>query len=318
MVRDHPVALRRAKAGACERSAVIAAAWRDNAALREIVAALGQPANADAEEVVGRAEVLLGDGDLVARLIAPLVAALAADPFFDPPFKVHRDAQRIGAALVDLPAARVSASVTSALTLARQPMPRTVVVPGCFSVTRYVRAGGARFRRWDAGRAGGDFRASAAVPAQEIASLTPANGEVVVHDGRRTGYVTTGAVADIVAVSVLVRASPDPLMREYVLADGALVRATTTDDGASRGAMLLTLLRLSGRTDAGELFDAASRGPGFHARWGAMREWLALDADAALSRLAEMAAGDPHPEVRAAAAATLGVATRQREALCPA
>lgn len=305
-------------AGARERSAPVVAAWRNDEALRAIVAALDQPATAGAEEVADRAVALLENDGLVAQLLAPLVAALAADPFFDPPFKVSRDAVRIGAALVDLPAARLSACVTSSLTLARQAPAQTVIVPGCLSVTRYVRAGGAMFRRWNAERAGNDFCASAAVPAREIDSLTPADGEVVIHDGRGTGYVTTGASSDIVAVSVLVRASPDPLMREYALADGRFVRATTTDDGASRGAMLLTLLRLSGRVDAGDLFEAASRDPGFHARWGAMREWLALDAGAALPRLAEMAEGDLHPEVRAAAAATLAVATRQREALCPA
>ena len=36
-----------------------------------------------------------------------------------------------------------------------------------------------------------------------------------------------------------------------------------------------------------------------------MREFLALDAEAALPSLKKMAARDPHPEVRAAAARTL-------------
>jgi hypothetical protein len=38
-----------------------------------------------------------------------------------------------------------------------------------------------------------------------------------------------------------------------------------------------------------------------------MREMLALDAEAALPALKRMAAGDPHPEIRAAALQTLGL-----------
>jgi hypothetical protein len=45
--------------------------------------------------------------------------------------------------------------------------------------------------------------------------------------------------------------------------------------------------------------------PHFYARWQAMRELLALDAEAALPHLSGMAGADPHPEVRAAAAVTL-------------
>jgi hypothetical protein len=81
--------------------------------------------------------------------------------------------------------------------------------------------------------------------------------------------------------------------------------------------MLLTLLRVSGRADAGDVFDAATHGPAPHARWSAMREWLALDADAAAPRLDAMAAGDPDPEVRDLARATRALVARRRVA-CPA
>ncbi len=63
--------------------------------------------------------------------------------------------------------------------------------------------------------------------------------------------------------------------------------------------------------DAGDRFEAATRDPAHFLRWGAMREWLALDVAAATPRLEEMAAGDPHPEVRAAARATLPLVARR-------
>src|SRR3546814_10816282 len=71
--------------------------------------------------------------------------------------------------------------------------------------------------------------------------------------------------------------------------------------------MALTLLRHLGRTGAAPLFVAETRSEDFAARWHAMRELIALDPAAARPHLAAMAASDRHSEVRAAAAATLGL-----------
>src|SRR3546814_8533818 len=73
--------------------------------------------------------------------------------------------------------------------------------------------------------------------------------------------------------------------------------------------MALTLLRHLGRTGAAPLFVAETRSEDFAARWHAMRELIALDPAAARPHLAAMAASDRHSEVRAAAAATLGLLT---------
>src|SRR3546814_7484472 len=73
--------------------------------------------------------------------------------------------------------------------------------------------------------------------------------------------------------------------------------------------MALTLLRHLGRTDAAPLFAAETKAGDFAARWNAMREFVALDPAAAAPHLAVMAAGDPHPEVRRAAQATLALLT---------
>src|SRR3546814_6374675 len=76
--------------------------------------------------------------------------------------------------------------------------------------------------------------------------------------------------------------------------------------------MALTLLRHLGRTGAAPLFVAETRSEDFAARWHAMRELIALDPAAARPHLAAMAASDRHSEVRAAAAATLGLLTPLR------
>jgi HEAT repeat protein len=81
--------------------------------------------------------------------------------------------------------------------------------------------------------------------------------------------------------------------------------ASSTDEVSSRTQMMLALLRTMDRQDAVPLIVDMLEDPNFYARWQAMRELLALDADAALPHLRSLAHCDPHPEVRAAAAATL-------------
>ncbi|WP_447727685.1 hypothetical protein [Sphingomonas koreensis] len=272
----------------------------------------------DAEEVEARARAYLADLRQVETLLTPLIDALGADPWFEPPFKISRDRLRTGVVLLDCPAIALSVTVTRAAELNRLPPPVTMVMPGRVALTRYVRAGKARMRRWRAEPAGPDFSAAAAAPARELAPLMLEDGALIRQDGRTCGHVFSHAESDIVALTATIKPSADPLMREYAIDDGALVRAACADGAASRIETLLTFLRVSGRADAAALFDSASRHPAFHLRWAAMREWLMLDAYAARGRLAEMRARDPNAEVRAAAAATLPMLTRRLEQRCPA
>ena len=81
------------------------------------------------------------------------------------------------------------------------------------------------------------------------------------------------------------------------------IGASSTDEASSRVQMMVSLLRAMEREDALPLIVEALASPQFYTRWHVMREMLAMDAEAALPSLRRMAAGDPHPEVRAAAAA---------------
>lgn len=296
-----PEAVRAAIADARARSRETGACWREGPEVRALERAFADCPLDRADPGIARAEALLADPGWAEALIAPLVAALAGDPLFEPPLRISRDSVRIGAVLFDCPAAVVSASVIDAAALAALPEPATIVFPGRASVTRYLRAGGAHLRRWTVGSTGSDTAARCT----RIADLALDDGAVARCDGRVQAQSIAGAAHDPVLLAITLRGGGDSLVREYRVADGSLARVASADDGASRTEMLLAYLRLAGRADAGEAFDAATRDPAFHLRWAAMREWLALDARAALPRLHAMAADDPHPEVRIAAACTL-------------
>ncbi len=252
----------------------------------------------DADAVLGQARAVLADSGMIADLIAPLVDGLRADPWFDPALRMTRDALRTAVVLADLPGVTLTASVTSAAALARIDPPATVVLSGRRALTRYIRGGQAEVRRWHLAEMG---------PRRcvEIGSLTLHDGDLIERDGRREGRLIVAATSDVVAITATAKPGADPLIHEFSIADGRPVRSATADDRASRAELLLALLRASGRSDAGDSFDAMTRDPAFHLRWAAMREWLMLDARAARPRLAEMAQADPDPGVRTAATQTL-------------
>lgn len=307
--RDAIVAARAAAGGTIR-------AWRGSAAWRALEARFADCRSEDAEQAMARATRLLGDDGWAGALLAPLVEALAADPLFEPPLRANRDAMRIGAVLFECPAVSIAACRTSAEAMHRLPAPATIAFSGRLAVTRYVRAGGATLRRWRTEPAGPEFRADTAPPCREEAPLALADGDVHAIDGHCEAHLLTGAERDVVTLVATIRAGSAPLMREHAIADGRLLRLASGDDRSSRTEMLLAFLRLSGRADAGPRFEEATHDPAFHLRWAAMREWLRLDARAALARLEAMAADDPHGEIRDAAARTLLAVRPRLEAPC--
>lgn len=292
---------------AAARSFAAAAAFREGDAYRGLAAAFGvQPAEAAASAV-------LGDAGWVGDLLAPLIDLLRGDPWFEPPFRVARDGLRTGAILFENAQVSIAATVLSADALAALPPPRTVVMAGRLTLTRYVRSGGARLRRWQVPPAGPHFTASTAPPCIALPDRALTDGDVVRQDGRTTAHVVADAGTDVVTIAATIRAETAPLAREYAVDGGALIRVATTDDRAARTQILLAYLRLAGRRDA-RCYAAATRDGAFFLRWAAMREWLAVDALAALPRLRAMAEADPNAEVREAAATTLALVERRRAA----
>ncbi len=309
--------MRAAIAAGRERSIEIARRWRDGSEYRALAQAFADCPLSSAEPAAERAERLLADAGLAEALLAPLVAGLAEDPFFEPPLRLSRDAVRTGAILFDAPAVTITASVVDPVALAARPPPETAVFTGRVAITRYAKAGGAMLKRWRTDRLPPGFSAAPAPPCVALAPIALADGDLHRTDGNTHAHQLSGAASDVVMLCAAIRAGGAPLLREHRIADGTLVRAASADEGASRTEMLLTFLRLAGRADAGAFFEAATHDPAFHLRWAAMREWLALDAEAALPRLVEMAAHDPNSEVRAAATLTaVAVGRRIDEARC--
>ena len=300
------------------RSDMVARAWRESAPHRALERSFAGLDAAAIDELAEVAQGLLADIGWIGPLLAPLIDALAADPWHEPPFRVSRDPLRIGAILFSAPAATLTATILSADAIRALPPPRTIAFSGRLAVTRYVRGGGATLARWAAPPLTTDPDARAAPHAVRQRDLPLVDGMVVRLDGRTSGHLIERPASDIVTLSFALRDDGNGYAREYARSDGTLVRAATLADATSRTQMLLTLLRLARRADAGGCFAAATRDASFHLRWGAMREWLALDALAALPRLAEMAADDPNREIRAAAAATIAQVEAQRRVPCPA
>lgn len=288
------------------RSTAFSMAWQGGEERRRLAERF-----AHAEDAEQAAADLLADLGWLEAWLAEPVKRLREDPFFAPPFRHSRDGLRTGMVLFEGPVASITATILSADAAARAVAPPGVVAPGRLSLTRYVRAGGAVVERWQVGRPANPFIAAQAAPARPLPPLRPEDGGVLRHDGREEAHRLAGMTRDVVMVTVTLRPGAVPLMREYARDDGRLLRAAALDDRPSRATMLLRLLREQGRHDAGACFEAASRDPAFFLRWEAMREWLALDVAAALPRLREMAAADPHPEIRDASTAMLDVAEQR-------
>lgn len=297
---------RAALAAAQARSVAVARAWRAGAAYRALVAMFDAVPADDVEAVAAVAHAWLALADATGALIAPLVAALAGDCWCEPSFRVSRDTLRVGARLFDHPAVSISASVLSARALAALPPPSSVTVSGRLTLVRYIRGGGGRLRLWTAEPAGADFSRATAGRLEPLGTVRLADDRVLRIDGRLRAARVEDAAEDVVTVTATIRAATAPFQRDYALPSGKLMRVATNDDSAARAQMLLTFLRHAGRADAGECFAAGTRDEAFFLRWAAMREWLALDAVAALPRLRAML-DDPHPEIQQAAAETLPV-----------
>lgn len=257
------------------------------------------------EDAAAHAEAMLSDPAWVDALVVPMVRTLGDHPLADPPVKVSRDALRTSVLIHECPVASLTATILSAQALAALPLPASIVVAGRLSVMRVHRAGGAVLQRWRTAPVRDEFTLATAGPCRALPPVALEDGAVIRLDGRTDAMLVTDSQTDVVTLTATIRLGAAPVMREYARDDGRPLRAATLDEGAARSQMLLTLLRASGRRDANAAFEAATRDPAFFVRWDAMRQWLAIDADAAGSRLADMATGDPHADIRAAATATL-------------
>lgn len=260
-----------------------------------------QSAEAVAEAIRG----LFADDLWVDALIDGLAAQLAADPFFEPPFRALNSDIHEGLLVFDDERVSIAAGVTNVARLAaKKTAPRgatSVALTGRLTVLKFVKAGDALLSFWEAPRITAGFTAADAGTCARTGEKRLRDGDILIIDGRHRTYVIEQARANLVVVQASITLDQAPLSVEYDSASGAFVGCSATGDGASRIQMITTLIRKLDCDGAFEAVAAFIGHPDFFVRWHVMRELLGIDAAAALPHLKRMAARDPHPDARRAA-----------------
>lgn len=276
------------------------------AELHRDVDALAAP---DREQLRAIAERFMARRDELDTLIDELIAASAADPYFTPPFTAVSSDIHIGLHLFEDPRLSIALGVTSLDALAAKKSgrrgPTSIGFTGFLTLFSFVKAGSATLSFWEAPEGGANFTAQDVAPCRKTGERTIMDGETIVIDGRRESFIIEHAASDIVYLQAVIRVGAAPVAVEYDSASLAYVGASSTDEASSRLQIMSSLLRLMDRTDAAPILAEALKSPHFYTRWHVMRELLALDAELAFPHLVRFAAEDPHPDVRAAAKATL-------------
>ncbi|MBA3939798.1 MAG: hypothetical protein C0520_01165 [Sphingopyxis sp.] len=289
-------------------AAALQAEWQAaDAAPGGLLAAMAEVRNAPPEAAIERLRPWLADTGWLPARLAAAVELLAADPFARPPLRLVGGGEETGGlVLAEQGAIRLTLQFRPAGG-GDAPPATALFVPGAAAI-RVLAGGGARMALHHvavgAAEAAGAFTAATAARCRSDAPRPLADGEILHLDTARSSFTLAGGSVDTLLLELAVQ-PPSPLpIRAHDLANGRLVHVSASRRDSSFRAMALTVLRHFGRRDAVSLFVTEAASEDFAVRWHAMRELVALDAAAARPHLAAMAAGDPHPEIRRAAAAT--------------
>lgn len=303
----------------------LAARWRSEdarpAGLAAAMAAADAVAAADPAQAIEPLRPWLADTRWLTARLAAALALLAADPFARPPVPVVGSGGAPGGLiLAERGAVRLSLQLLP-VEIAGAPPATALFVPGRAAI-RVLAAGGASLSLHHVALS--DAEEAGALSAAGTARCTNdpprplRTGEFLELDTARTAFTLAGASGDVLLLDLSVR-PPSPLpVRAHDIASGRLIHVAASRRDSSFRQMALALLRAMERRTAAPLFLTATHTEDFAARWAAMRDLVALDPAAAHPRLVRMAADDPHPEVRAAAAATLALYAAPKAEPCPA
>jgi hypothetical protein len=288
----------------------VAARLRELPALARLEDGLAEAQQTGADGILALARELVAAPDAMEEILEALIGAARQDPFFRPHFSLAAGDVHSGLTLFDRQALTITLAVMNADAIAAKRAERlgggaSLIFTGRRSFFHFIRTGGATLSFWEAPVVEGGFTASDSGRCRLIERRRIRDGETVEMDGRRFTFIVDEAVEDIAFVHAATSLGAAPLAVEYDSATLGFVGASSTDEASSRTQMMLALLRIMDRKDAVPVFREMLISEHFYARWQTMRELLALDAAAALPHLRTMAAEDPHPEVRQAAAHTL-------------
>jgi HEAT repeat protein len=274
-----------------------------------------------ADAVLALARAFIDDDSAIAGLVAASVAAATADPFCAPPLRASRNDVQDGLLLFSHSVLTVQLAALSADSLAIKRGSGAGLAPIAFTgqrtLFRFLKGGGAILSIWETPFVQGpDGEPCRHCRLRERRRL--ADGDAFEIDGRRESFAVEQAEFDLVYAVASTSLEAGPVATEYDPRTMELIATSSTDDAGSRTQMMLALLRALGRADSAPLFPDLLRSGHFFARWQAMREFLAIDAELALPHLRAMAGSDPHPQVRAAATETLAAFFPETPVPCPA
>jgi hypothetical protein len=285
--------------------------WGRQPLMTELQRQLSALENPTTEQVLDAARSFMDRDADIALLVDDLIATSATDPFFRPPFHPVSSDIHTGMLLFHHSDLSIALGLTGVDSLAaKKAGPRGATSIGFTGLTlmfRYLKAGNATVSFWEADPITEGFVASQAGKARLVERRKLRDGEEIVVDGRYQSFIIEHAETDILYYQAMVRPGSAPLATEYDSKSLSFIGASSTDEASSRVQMMVSLLRAMDRTDTLALIEESLASPHFYTRWHIMREYLAMDAEAALPALRRMAAGDQHPEVRAAAEQTLAM-----------
>jgi hypothetical protein len=283
--------------------------WSGYAAVSALREEISRAASEDSAAFLAAAERFFDRSDCLPPLLDELMTAARADPFFRPPFKLVSSPLHSGLLLFDSPNIVIGLGIVRLEPLAAKKAGASggssIMFNGQWTLLRPLRAGDALLSFWEAEPVGESLSAEEAGQCRLVERRRLRNGETILLDGRRQSFVVEHALSDIVLLQANIRAGASPFTVEYDSRTLDFVGATTADETNSRLELMVSLLRLLDAREAIPVVREALATASFHTRWQMMRELLAWDAEAALPALRQMAEGDPHAEVRAAARHTL-------------
>lgn len=295
----------------------LARRWFTQPVIRDLEREIGAVAIGDSAGLLAAAERFMANTAPIEAMIEEMIAAASADPFFRPPFLFVNSDINVGLILYSEPRVTISIGVASADALAAKKSgvrgPRSITFTGLRTSFHWLRGGGATLSLWEAPPAGADFVTDPDRSCRFVGRRKLEDGDHFIMDGSRESFVIEHATSDMICLQATVHDGA-PLMVEYDSKSLRFVGASSADEASSRLELMVSLLRLLDRADAAPTIAALLDEPHFFTRWHVMRELLALDADLALPHLERMAAGDPHPDVRARAEETLNLFFREVEA----
>lgn len=272
-----------------------------------LLAAMAALEQAPPDDAIAALTPWIVDPGWVGERLEQATRLLAADCFTRPPLRPVGGGALGGLLLAEAGPIRLTLLLRPFDAAATGAEPTPLFAPGR-TLTHILAPGGAMvgFHRVavSAEEEAGGFTATAASPCTTVAPRALVAGEMLALDTARTCMSFSGGDADMLMLELAVQPPSRLPIRVYDAASGRLAHVSASRRDSSFRQMALALLRTFGRIDAVPLFVAESTSEDFAARWNAMRELVALDPVAAQPYLVRMAADDPHPEVRRAAAAT--------------